>query len=238
MSLGRFSLRAALVLMVMAAGLLASCTQSIPHIIETDTRLVNVLTQSTGRVEKRLELYVHLDAEDEDHGIANLIITAPDADHLSWEIDIDYLFTEISDGEVWIGTNAIIAPSSSKRPARFQNGTYTATVVSEAGYEDSISFDLVDAVRYSDRTASLFPTYDPATDMITSTNTQIKSVTFRGFDDALNPMGSVDVSIAQPLTGQAQEITRGVGRDVAFFEIEVYDSLLKQWFRNGYYRYE
>ncbi len=186
---------------------------------------------------KQLELYLHIDAEDEHHGIGTLRVTAPEKDHISWEIDTDYIFTEMIDGEVWIGTNSISAPTSTRLTRRFPQGSYQAVIISDNGYEDTIDFNILDSVTYSERTPELFPDYDEDTGMISSKNPMIDTVVFRAYDEALNPLGALEIPIEESLYDQKRFIERSVGSGLAFFEVEFYNDLLRQWFRAGYYRF-
>lgn len=185
-----------------------------------------------------MEIYLHLDSTDEDPGIRSLLITAPEKYQLTWTIDVDYLFTESIDQEIWIGSNTISAPTSRLLLRRFPQGTYQATIIFENGYEDSIEFQIRDSVTYSERTSELFSNYDNSTGMILSNNPSIEVVLLRAYDDALNPLGSLEIPISTPLIEQKSVIDRSIGRGMIYFELEIYNEVLHQWFRSGYFRME
>ncbi len=235
--LGSFRYLSRLCLLLAMIVLLGSCTQRIPVILDVSSEIVNYEDTNDYSIEKRLSLFIHLEGDDEHHDIDRIIVEAPVGSYLSWEIDSDHFFTRYFDGELWIGSNTLTAPDTSGYRMRFPDGTYTVRVVSTGGYEDTIDFELIDDLDYTSLPDLLFPVYNKRTGTIEVDSTGDIPVRLKGYDSKMRPLGSVEVTVHEPLASQKKEIEAALSKKIVCFELELTDPVLHQVFRSGIYSY-
>jgi hypothetical protein len=219
-----------IVILLLTAAVTSCRAQDEPHIIQTSAKLIQTFDPAREVSGSHLEIHVHLSGDDQDHGIVSMQVKGPASSFLVWDVDIDYLFTAFTDGELWIGSNSLQPPAE----GRFPSGTYRVTVTNTSGLSDDMEFTISDPFKSGSVPPDLFPVYDRDINQFRSST---EKITFRGFDANGNPIGAVDISSDLGLSAQRDMIEAQLNRPIAGFELEITDPLLLQVFRTGMYPY-